>query len=248
MTSPIHAVATDKGRYYSLPGYGEQYISVTNVLGVISAPAIINSAAKRAAECAVGEENIWRALQQEEGDVAAIDYIKGAARRYMMSRGELGTAVHHACEHPERECSDEVRPFLAAFLRWIERDQPEIIAQEVTVFNPERKYAGTADLVVKMPNGKVYIADVKSGFLAKKAALQMCAYARATHYVKGDASAPVPWTIDGAFVIDLKDKTPGGEFKIQYCDIGDESWRTFTACLNLWAFEERRDVFGAGWR
>lgn len=247
MTSPRNAVATDKGRFYNVPGFGADLISVTNVLGVIGTPAFAKSAAKRAAECAVNEETTWRAIQQEEGTDAALKWIKESPTRYMHERGELGTAVHHACEHLDRERSPEVAPFVAAYERWLERDKPEVIAQEVTVFHPERKYAGTADLIVRM-DGKTYIADIKSGFVAKKAALQMCAYARATHYVKGDASAPVPWTIDGAFVIDLKDKTPNGEFKIQYCDIGDESWRTFTACLNLWAFEERKDVFGGKWR
>jgi hypothetical protein len=247
MTSPRNAVATDKGRFYAVPGYGEEYISVTNVLGVIGTPAFAKSAAKRAAECAVNEEATWRAIEQEEGIDAALKWIKESPTRYMHERGELGTAVHHACEHLDRPCAPEVEPFVNAYRRWLLRDQPEILAQEVTVFHPERGYAGTADLIVRM-GGRTYVVDIKSGYVPKKAALQTCAYARATHYVKGDASAPVPWTIDGAFVIDLKAKTPAGEFKIAYCDIGDESWRTFTACLNLWAFEERRDVFGAGWR
>lgn len=247
MTSPRNAVATDKGRFYDVPGFGNGFISVTNVLGVISAPAIINSAAKRAAECAYYEQSTWQAIEAEEGADAALRYIKEAAKRYMMSRGELGTAVHHACEHLDRERAPEVEPFVAAYERWLERDKPEIVAQEVTVIHPERGYAGTADLIVRM-DGKTYIADIKTGFVAKKAALQMCAYANATHYVKGDASAPVPWKVDGAFVIDLKAKTPRGEFKIQYCDVGPRSWRSFCAVMEMWSFEQRNDVFGGGWK
>lgn len=244
MTSPFHAIATERGRLYGVPGFKEQFPSVTNFLGIIAAPAIINAAARRAAECAVNDEATWKAVQQEQGDAAAIGYIKEAANRYMNERGELGTAVHDACEHEANGVAtdDPTYPYVLAYRRWLERDKPEIIAQECTVFSPEYGYAGTADLICRI-DGKTYVGDLKSGYVASKAALQMVAYARATYVVRGKKSVPVPWTIDGAFVLDLKP----GKFGVKYCDIGDESWRAFRAAMILWEFEGRKDVFGRRW-
>jgi hypothetical protein len=117
------------------------------------------------------------------------------------------------------------------------------------VFNPEYHYAGTCDAIVRM-NGKLYAGDWKSGFCPKKAAEQVCSYARATHMrLPNGKGAPVPWgRIDGGFVLDLKANTPNGEFSVKYCDIGEATWRAFRATMCLWEQEQRKDVFGAGWR
>ena len=57
MTSPKHAQATDRGRYYTHPVTGQQLVSVTNVLGQSMAkPALVPWAAKMTAEAA------WDAL------------------------------------------------------------------------------------------------------------------------------------------------------------------------------------------
>lgn len=63
MTNPKHAHATDRGRYYTRPGTGEQLISVTNVLSeAVSKPALVPWAAKMTAEAA------WDSSPHGRGD------------------------------------------------------------------------------------------------------------------------------------------------------------------------------------
>lgn len=199
-----------------------------------------------AAKCAIEKEDIWHAIQQEDGDEEAIRYLAGASMRYAKERADVGTAVHHACEKYVMGGivgEDSTTPYLKSYIRWIERDEPEFIAVEQTVLDPILGYAGTADMVVQM-DGKTYIGDIKTGGVFPTAALQMVAYARATHHVRGDASKPVPWQIDGAFIVDLKPES----FSIKFCDVSDATWDAFMAALTLHRFSQRKDVFGASHR
>lgn len=99
MTSPRFATATESGRYYDIPGReNETYLSVTNILGATSKPALVGAAAKHAGERAVKQEMEWHAIQQEEGDEAARKWISAAFREYSNYRAQLGSAVHFCCE------------------------------------------------------------------------------------------------------------------------------------------------------
>ena len=63
--------------------------------------------------------------------------------------------------------------------------KPELISTEDFVWSDEYKYAGTADLVVKM-DGEVWLLDLKtSNSLHKSYDLQLAAYAKALKETKG---------------------------------------------------------------
>ena len=133
MTQPANATETDAGRFYKIPGHaGEQFISVTNAIGVIHKPALVPWSSKLAGERAVQNEAQWHAIQQEEyerllnrkrspltakaasdkADEKARKWISAASREYTSYKATLGSAVHLACEHFE---DDEPTDALLSF-------------------------------------------------------------------------------------------------------------------------------------
>jgi len=63
--------------------------------------------------------------------------------------------------------------------------KPELISSEDFVWSDKHKYAGTADLVVKM-NGEIWLLDIKtSNSVHKSFDLQLAAYAKGLEESKG---------------------------------------------------------------
>ncbi|MBD2760051.1 hypothetical protein IEE94_11085 [Yimella sp. cx-573] len=162
MTSPRHAEATAKGRYYTHPQSGEQLISVTNVLSVSCAkPALVPWAAKIAAEWAVEHLPSLVKMSRTDPDQATKD-IKAQVTVARDKAADLGSAVHaaaerHALGQPpiDDEYAEQVKPFLSQYLRFLDEfgiDLGEHIeATEMTVANPALGYAGTLDLLLWLP-------------------------------------------------------------------------------------------------
>lgn len=174
MTSPKHARDTERGRYYVHPVTGQQLVSVTNVLGTcVAKQALIPWAAKVAAEYAI--DNLPTIVRRLRTDDPA-EVRKDISRQVTVSRdkaADLGTRVHADAERhvlgTYRAGDDpEAEPYVQQYLAWLdawgvdlERD---VEASEITVADPDKGYAGTADLRVRLPlkgfhDGKVVPAD-----------------------------------------------------------------------------------------
>lgn len=239
---PRYATTTEGKRTYSPPGFdATEFISVTTILNILAKPALITWSAKQAAQCAVKEEGAWKAIQQEEDDQAAIAFIRDAGRRYTSRTADLGSRVHHACERwPDHTCLADAAPYVEQFAKWVSDYKVEFLHREMTVLNPELGYAGTADGIVRF-DGCTFLFDIKTGGVWPSAALQLAAYSRATHYVRGDTSLPVDWEVDGAFVLDLKPRS----YNVAWCDVAEETWCAFKKCRALWKWEHEvaRSVF-----
>ena len=109
------------------------------------------------------EARAWlRSAHEEERD-------RSAAR---------GTAVHRAAElgltpdlvtdytDPESGAvisADEIRPKLRQYLAWLADSGAVPVLQERQVWNLELGYAGSFDLMVRFPNGELWIVDLKTG-------------------------------------------------------------------------------------
>jgi hypothetical protein len=109
---------------------------------------------------------------------AAVEWLKQA--RFRPAKGarsatKLGTDVHACCEMyvvtgkrpelgtplPNGILDAEVDPYIDSFELWLERFQPEYVAAEVTVYNEQFGYAGTADGYAVV-EGTPVIIDYKS--------------------------------------------------------------------------------------
>ena len=110
----------------------------------------------------------------------------------MRKAGKEGTQVHEACEKlvlgeevtwmddfGRAKYSQIVWEMILKFYDFWSTHKPELISTEDFVWSDKHKYAGTADLVVKM-DGEVWLLDIKtSNSLHKSYDLQLASYAKA---------------------------------------------------------------------
>ena len=116
----------------------------------------------------------------------------------MRKAGQEGTQVHEACEklvkgeeiswmdnYGNAKYSQIVWEMILKFYDFWSTYKPELISTEDFVWSDEHRYAGTADLVVKM-DGEIWLLDLKtSNSLHKSYDLQLASYAKALEECKG---------------------------------------------------------------
>ena len=114
------------------------------------------------------------------------------ANLIMRRAGKEGTQVHEAAEalvkgeevswmddYGNARYSQIVWEMILKFYDFWSTHKPELISTEEFVFSDEHKYAGTADLVVKM-NDEIWLLDLKtSNSIHKSYDLQLASYAKA---------------------------------------------------------------------
>lgn len=102
------------------------------------------------------------------------------AEAIKVAAGGRGSKIHRACEdidnglavslnskyiNPNTEQEEDltVDEYAAVmnFRDWIDKFQPKLIANEMTVFNEEYHYAGTLDRIYEI-DGEIYIVDLKT--------------------------------------------------------------------------------------
>lgn len=255
MTSPRHAEATALGRYYTHPATGEQLISVTNVLSVGCAkPALVPWAAKIVAEhswdllprmvasmlvkdCGAGPK---RELACGRCRDCLTRELKGEVTVARDKAADLGSRIHALAEAhvlnvtlPYEDGDEETEPFVEQYTRFLadydinlERD---IESAELTVANPRLGYAGTLDLLVRLPfagyiedkivpqqDGRergLFLVDLKTSKTRAGAsvygeyALQLAALRHATEtWLPNDTQGRMPH-IHGAAVLNLRERS-----------------------------------------
>jgi|TARA_B110000879_G_scaffold3554_1_gene4795 hypothetical protein len=116
----------------------------------------------------------------------------------MRKAGKEGTQVHEAAEklvlgeeiswmddYGNAKYSQLVWEMILKFADFWNTHKPELISAEDFVWSDEHKYAGTADLVVKM-NDEIWLLDIKtSNSVHKSFDLQLAAYAKGLDEAKG---------------------------------------------------------------
>jgi len=133
----------------------------------------------------------------------------------MRKAGKEGTQVHEAAEalvlgeevswmddYGNAKYSQIVWEMILKFAEFWKTSKPELISTEDFVWSDEHKYAGTADLVVKMDK-ETWLLDIKtSNSIHKSYDLQLASYAKALEESKGIK-------IDRTGIIWLKAHTKG---------------------------------------
>lgn len=165
----------------------ERMYSVTTLIGCLDKPALIHWSATETAKAAVADPQHIQSMIDIDGEEAAIKYLSGARNRRddgSLSASDLGTAVHSALEQYAKtgriiHDGSEVVPYVEQFDKWSQEFQPEWIANEVTLFSPTYRYAGTCDGYLKI-DGVPLIMDFKTSRKESKAyaevSLQLAAY------------------------------------------------------------------------
>lgn len=185
MTNPRHARETENGRYYEIPGVDRQLVSVTNANSVALAkyglPLWYANLATDAAW-----SNLPRmayALRRPPCEASSSDDrcgvcrdcvtrdIKGAAEASRDSASALGSRVHdlaeaHVLGRPidEMPGDDEAGLYVAQYMRFLEDFEVDlerdVVATEMTVYDDHAGYAGTLDVILRLPmDGWTFTAD-----------------------------------------------------------------------------------------
>ena len=245
MTSPKLATTTTKGRLYTHPTTGAQYPSVTTVLGVVGkGDALKHWAAGEVAKYAVKMKDTWLALD----DQAAVDLLKREPLRSLDRAASRGTDVHAIAEAYARTgtlpvWADEIGGYVEALRAFFADHQPTPVFIEQTVFNNTVGYAGSFDMICRMPQfgDDLVILDYKtSKAIYPEVAAQLAAYAFGEEMLDDDGTAqPMPEIKHGVavrFAID-------GSYEVIGCDI-NLGWEYFKGAKALHKFTPKDMLLG----
>ena len=101
-----------------------------------------------------------------------------SSRYYKPGAAERGTAVHKMLEDYDVLGVPGSGLYFEAYLSFLKRAEPKIIAIERFIFVEDPRYGGTLDRVMEI-DGVTYVVDIKTGWPASWHEIQLAAYARA---------------------------------------------------------------------
>jgi hypothetical protein len=211
-------------RYYQDPVTGDLFDSVTRIISAThSMPWLQDWAAKHAALFAVERLDFIAETIRTVGADAAVDLIKGQARRRREAAADRGSGAHAIVEallldQPIPQAGDPaeqavIDAIVDGFLNFMTDHDPGIELAEATVANAGHGYAGTLDITALLRKLRKFgLIDVKTGAnLDPTIAAQLAAYKHADE-VWLDAlgnKAPMP-KVDACYVLHLRPRQPDG--------------------------------------
>ncbi|WP_369189086.1 hypothetical protein [Streptomyces sp. R08] len=242
-------------RFYVHPERPEIKVpGVTSVVGMLPKPFLMYWAAKMTAELAV--DSLPFVAQMAERDrQGAVDYLKGASRRYTKMRADVGSDAHDLFERMIRgqfvgSVHPDLEPYRAHFADFLEAVNPRLERAEDVAWSDAHAYAGSFDAVLTVwldedgnptPDRSgvphLLMADWKTSKATyPDVALQMSAYANADRIISPDGtSEPMP-EFDGAAVLHITPEL--WEFKPVRID--EEVFSFFLALRKVFTWD--RDV------
>lgn len=142
-----------------------------------------------------------------------------AYKEYMEKVSNLGTRLHHfiECDLKEEEYphewTEDMMPGISSWTDFRSKHDIETVDSERILFSKKLRVAGTMDICVRV-DGKLYIADLKTGTVQDKAFVQLAAYAHMYHEM-GILKEPADLLVLGG--ADSKTKIAnGGEVKMHH--------------------------------
>lgn len=183
----------------------------------------------------VKEARAWlRAAATEERDTAAAlgTAVHDCAARGLLPRNVPDVVVLVRDGRETEVPGSEVRPRLAQYRDWLDRSGAEVLASECQLWSLSLGYAGTADLVVRMPDGRTLLADIKTGAgVYPEHLLQVLAYSLAEFSGSDDRQDPrataLLAALDGVAVLHLGPDS----WEWLELDATAEAWRAFRGLL-----------------
>jgi hypothetical protein len=234
--TPKHIYTWREGTFDSGPLPG-----VTSIIGMIDKSGPLVGWAKReTAACAVRNLDMLATMRATGGLAAAVNWLKAIPDYQRNTAADIGTRVHALAESIAKglpvTMTDEERPFLAAFQRFLDEWKPTYLATEQMVASLTHRYAGTLDAITFMA-GDTYILDVKTGTgVYPETSLQLSAYANAEF--AGNAGDTTRYTLPRITAHAVLHLRPEGYEVVPF----NVEPRTFEAFLQARALYEWRET------
>lgn len=244
----LNTIKRGDSRFYVDGDTGAKVPGVTSIVGMLPKGFLQFWAAKMVAECAVDNMGavVGLALNDKSG---AVDYLKGAPRRFTAQAGDTGTAAHSIFERMARgegmgRVHPDLRRYAEHFAEFLEEVQPEFLFLEDAVWSDTHNYAGSFDAIAKIGGETVMIdwKTTRSG-VHEEVALQLSAYANADHIVLAETGENVPIPkIDACAVLHVRPEA----WKLVPVKHSPEMFQTFLHLRKIfdWEKELKKGVIG----
>jgi hypothetical protein len=186
-------------------------------------PALVNWAARTAAEKAVNE---WDRLAELPVAQRLREIAKGPddARNSAAVKGTRIHALADPLAHgAEVDVPDELAGHVESCVRFLDEWHPKIIVSEAPVYHEKYLYAGTLDLLAEIGD-ETWLLDWKTSASGAygDTAFQLAAYRYATHMLAGNELIEMP-PVDRCGVVWLR----ADGYDLYHYDAGPDVWRQF---------------------
>jgi hypothetical protein len=175
------------GKSHSYYFEGTKIPGVTSVIGVLDKPALVSWAARESAAYAV-EHWAWLSAKPIMERAKLIEDARWSKNKKSIDTGHRLHAIAEAMQHGRSvDVDPEHLADVEAIARLLDQWQVESVATELPVCHQEAFYAGTADVIASSPSKGLPLSvwDFKTGkAVYSEVALQLAAYARATHMLR----------------------------------------------------------------
>ena len=217
--------------------------SVTTIIGIVDKSGPLIGWAKRVtAEAAIDNRATLESWYEIGGRDGAVSLLTKAATQKRDRAADIGTRVHALAESVARgqpvELTEEERPFLAAYQRFLEEWQPRYLAAEEMVVSLSQGYGGTFDAIVEMA-GDTWMLDTKtSKGVYPETSLQLAAYTFADFI--GRPADPKRYSIPPITAYGVLHLRPenGGVYEVVPYDVTPSTFEAFLDALRLYRWRE----------
>jgi len=242
----VNTIQRGGSRFYVEPTDGRKAPGVTSIVGMLPKPFLTYWAAKMTAEAAVDNLDAVAAIAAGDRD-GAVDYLKGAHRRYTKARADVGSKAHDMFERMMRgenvrRVGMDLDPYKRHFGEFLDRVQPELISAEDVMWSDTHDYAGSSDAVLRIGDETVIVDWKTSKDTYPDVALQLSAYANADRIIDADGeSAPMPAITAGAVLHITPER-----WALKPVNIGPSVFEIFLALRQVftWDRETSKHVIG----
>lgn len=230
MTKPVLAKQTENGRMYVHPVTGEAVYSVTTIIDSGIPKDLAEWGAKQAAHWVI--EN--RPYLEGYTDEALFDLMVNAHKKTRDEAADKGDVVHESAEGFTQGTDDGKSPqHMVQLNRFLNVSGFRMVHREVTLWNGNEGYAGTADWIAVDRNGRYVLGDYKTGkYIWPEMAVQLEALARCEVMVSPTGEeTPVP-PIHTVGVVHLRPKSWWWH-PIQDPEARQRNWEVFQTAVYL---------------
>jgi hypothetical protein len=226
--------------------------SVTTAIGALHKGALVPWAVKLTATSAINHIETLATNVGSFGKKPTIAMLTKLADQDRDQAASRGTDVHALCAAIIRgeavHETEEERPYLDGFRRWLLSTMPRVVESEQMVANLSEGYAGTFDLIVEMA-GKRWLIDIKTAKEGKgpypETGLQLAAYAKAEFI--GKPNDPVKYPMPRCQRFAVLSLRPDGPELVPYA-VDGETYQAFLAALRVswWLAGQSKTIIRRG--